>query len=155
MSYDEYIKPGSFLAADILGILIANHYKPIFGSSVVSVGYEPRWDIRFEKGVTMEVKEDKMATATCNAAIEFWNTRKNAASGLLATGAQLWIHCVPYGKILQCHEIETKRLQKLCFETGKIVSGGDSNGNLIKLIPLQELKKISQKIFELRGLSHE
>jgi predicted metalloenzyme YecM len=51
---------------------------------------------------------------------------------------------------LRCYEIETKQLLKLCLETGHVVSGGDFNGNLIKLIPLQELKKICSNEFDLK-----
>lgn len=149
MNFNEYI------SADILGVLIARHYERQHGASVVSVGLAPKWDIQFKDGSTFEVKEDKKAAETLNAAIEYWNVKRNAATGILSTQASVWLHCVPNGSGLHCYEIETKRLLRLCIETGNVVSGGDFNGNLMKLIPLQELKKICSNEFDLEmGYNH-
>lgn len=42
-----------------------------------------------------EVKFDRMAARTGNLALEYWNSRQDKASGLLATGADIWVHVLP------------------------------------------------------------
>jgi hypothetical protein len=138
-----------YIAADFLGVLVARHYELQHGASVVSVGLAPKWDIQFKDGITMEIKEDIKAAETLNAAIEYWNTKRNIPTGILLTQASIWLHCVPNGQGLRCYEIETKRLLKMCFESGVVMSGGDYNSNLMKLIPLQEMKKICSNEFDL------
>jgi hypothetical protein len=140
-----------YLAADFLQVLIARHYEREHGASVVSVGNAPKWDIRFNDGTTAEVKCDVAAAQTLNAAVEFWDSRRNKPTGILETEAKLWIHCVPEGDCLRCYEVETKRLLRLCFECGSVKSGGDYNSSLIKIIPLQEIQGTCNSDFVLQN----
>lgn len=140
-----------FLSADLLGVVVAHHLGQRHGSSVVSVGYAPKWDIHFASGLTIEVKFDKATAVTGNCCIEFWDLKKNKPSGILATEASTWIHCVLEGGSVHCYEIDTKWLLRLCIEAGQTKVGGDGNGVLMKLIPLQNLREISTDDYVLRG----
>ena len=141
-----------FTDADFLQVIIARHYEREHGASVVSIGLAPKWDIRFNDGFTLEIKCDALAAQTGNAAIEFWNSRKNKGSGILETEAQYWLHCIPEGDALKCFLLETKRLLKLCIECGMVRTGGDYNASMMKLIPVAEIQKISDSEFLLEGL---
>jgi hypothetical protein len=99
----------------------------------------------------MEVKVDSMAAKTLNAAIEYWDSRRNKPTGILETTARLWLHCVPEGDGLRCYELDTKRLIKLCLEAGSVATGGDFNSSQLKLIPLQQVAAISNSDFVLKG----
>lgn len=139
-----------FLSADLLAVAIARHYEQRFGSSVVSIGYAPKYDIRFADGTTFEIKFDGLAAVTGSAAVEYWN-KKSGASGILTTEAKLWVHAIPENGSIRCFEIETKKLLKLVIESGQVKDGGNRNESLLKLIPLQSLKDISSDDFLLRG----
>ena len=145
------MQANSYLNADILQCSVARHYEGEHGASVVSVGFAPRWDIQFKDGKTMEVKVDSLAAQTYNAAVEYWDTRRNKATGILETEADLWLHCVPEGSGLRCYEIPRTKLLKLCIEAGQLRTGGDFDASCMKLIPLQEIKKISNTEFVLNG----
>jgi hypothetical protein len=140
-----------FSSADILQLLIARYFEREFGPSVVSVGNAPKWDIKFSSGISMEVKCDTTAARTGNAAIEYWDTRRNKPSGILETEASWWLHCVPQGRGLRCFKVSTKRLSKLCFERGEIRNGGDFNASCMKLIDLDRLKEESDSDFLLEN----
>jgi len=139
----------SFEKYDLIQCRIARFYEREHGASVVSIGFAPKWDIRFTDGATVEVKVDELAAKTLNAAIEFWDVRRNIGTGILATEAQLWLHCVPQGEGLRCYELKTKTLLRLCFETGSVRDGGDNGASRMKLIPLQELVAVSERDFIL------
>ena len=136
-----------YLAADLLQVLIARHYEPRYGNSFVCIGNFPGYDIKFSSGQTAEVKCDRSAVETGNACIEYWF--KNRASGILATSASFWLHIVPEGSKFVCYEMDTKRLLRLCLETGRVKAGGDSGLSLFKLIPLERIKEISSQVFVL------
>jgi hypothetical protein len=138
-----------YLDADLLQCCVARHYEKQHGASLVSVGFAPKWDIRFKDNFTMEIKVDSMAAKTFNAAIEYWDLRRGKSTGILETEAMLWLHCIPEGDGLRCYEIDTRRLQRLCFEKGEIRTGGDNNSSVLKLIPLQMIREISNQDFWL------
>jgi hypothetical protein len=143
-----------YLSADIVQCAIARHYEKSHGASVVSIGFAPRWDIKFQDGVTLEVKCDVSAARTLNAAIEFWDTRRNKPTGILESEAAVWLHCIPEGDTLRCFELDRKRLLRLCIECGEVKSGGDFNSSLMKVIPLQEIQRISNCDFVLNEGIH-
>ncbi|MFH0990272.1 MAG: hypothetical protein V1799_09705 [bacterium] len=138
-----------FTSADILQCIIARYFEGEHGASTVSIGFAPKWDIRFSDGSTWEIKFDSMARSTLNAAIEYWDTRRNKATGILETEASKWLHLVPDGNGIQCYEMNTVDLIRLCFECGKVKAGGDYDASLMKIIPLQDIKRISIKHFYL------
>ncbi len=141
-----------FVTADLLALCLARHLETKHGASVVAVGREPRWDICFLHGggLAVEVKCDARACVSQLCAVEYWNTR-SGASGILATEAKTWIHCVPEDGGLHCYEVDTKRLLKLIIETGEVKSGGNGSASLMKLVPLRALKEISNEDYMLRG----
>jgi hypothetical protein len=141
----------SFTDADFVQFIVGRHYEPKFGNGFVSFGNYPQFDIKFERGPSLEVKVDTKAQQTGNAAIEYWNTRKDKPSGILETTATLWIHIVPFETGLTCYEVDTKRLLRLCLETPHEARGGDNSASLLKLIPLLRLKAISSQVFQLNN----
>jgi hypothetical protein len=140
-----------YQTADFLQVLIARHFEKERGPSVVSVGNCPGFDIRWKNGTAAEVKLDTLAAKTFNACIEFWNNRKNCPSGILATNTDVWLHCVPEGNTLRCYEVNTKRLLRLCLETGRVENGGDFGASMFKLIPMAALAQIANDTFKLEG----
>jgi hypothetical protein len=140
-----------YSTADFLQVVIARHYAREHGASVVSVGNAPKWDIKFNDGTTLEIKCDTIAARTGNAAIEFWNARREKPTGILETEAEYWLHCIPEGDALKCFLIETKRLLKLCLECGMVRTGGDYDASVMKIIPVDEIQKISDSSFLLEG----
>ena len=140
-----------YTSADLIQVAVARHYEQDHGASAVSIGNAPEWDIKFSDGFTVEVKVDALAAQYYNAAIEFWDTRRNKPTGILGTEAQIWLHCVPEGDALRCYELQTKQLLKLCLETGEVKPGGDNHSSLLKLIPMQKISATSQAEFTLRG----
>lgn len=140
-----------YLSADILQCAVARRYEKEHGASVVSIGNAPKWDIRFSDGTTLELKLDEMAQYTLNAAVEFWDTRRDKPTGILGTEAKLWVHLVPEGEALRCYELDTKRLQRLCIEVGETRTGGDYNSSLLRIIPLQRIREISNQDFLLKS----
>jgi hypothetical protein len=48
--------------------------------------------LKLDKEYTAEIKADLMGARTGNIALEFWNSRKNEASGISATKSDLWFH---------------------------------------------------------------
>ncbi len=138
-----------FSAQDYIQVLIARHYEKERGASFVSVGNVPEFDVRFKNQTSIEIKVDTTAARTHNACIEFWDVRRSKPTGILETQATDWLHCVPEGDTLRCYEMDTKKLLKLCFECGQVKSGGDYNASLLKLIPLQEIREISNSDFVL------
>lgn len=129
--------------------MVAHHYEPERGPCLVSVGCFSEWDIKFADGTAMEVKLDFAAETTGNAAVEYWDKRRNKPTGILATEADLWLHCIPRGSLIQCYEIDVKKLQKLCIEEGERKRGGDGNSSLLKLIPVERLQRISNAEFDI------
>jgi hypothetical protein len=141
-----------YSTADFLQCVIARHYEKEHGASVVSIGLAPKWDIRFNDGITLEIKCDTAAARTGNAAIEFWNAHREKPSGILETEAQYWLHCIPESDALRCFMLQTKRLLKLCIECGMVQTGGDFDASVMKLIPVDDIRRISDSEFLLEGL---
>jgi hypothetical protein len=138
-----------FETADILAVAVARHFAREHGSSFVAVGFSPAWDVKFQNGRTYEIKLDLQATRTHNACIEFWDSRRNCPSGVLATQASHWLHCVRENGGIRCYEIEVRKLLKLCIQCGTVKQGGDFNSSVLKLIPMNIVAAASTRDFLL------
>lgn len=94
------------------------------------------YDLEFtfdSKKKTAEVKFDMMAQKTGNLAIEYWNSKKDSASGIMATKAHLWIVCLLDDVNITIWATTVKMLKRFLSETQpkKIISrGGDNNAEL-------------------------
>lgn len=85
------------------------------------------------KYITFEVKYDLYASKSGNWAIEYWNSKKNQASGIMATKADWWIHVVNEENLPVLYAITVTELKAFLdknkpFRT--ISSGGDNNADL-------------------------
>jgi hypothetical protein len=138
-----------FEKTDIIELRIARHYEPVRGTSWKAIGNIPSYDLKFANGDTLECKLDERAESSRRVCIEFWDTNRGP-SGITATTASHWVHCIPDGKVLKCYETTTKKLLRLCIESdAHIVSGGDDNVSRMKLIPFNDFKTIIDDEFEL------
>lgn len=91
------------------------------------------YDLSFENrevNFKIEVKNDKYAARSGNVALEIHNSRKNSASGLYATKAEIWAHLFNDGVYLGSVE-EMKRFAQNNEPKKRIISGGDGNANLL------------------------
>lgn len=94
------------------------------------------YDIEFEisgKKRTAEVKFDMMAEKTGNLAIEYWNSKKDTASGISATKANLWIICILDDINITMWATSVKSMKKFLEENTpkRIISkAGDKNAEL-------------------------
>lgn len=95
--------------------------------------YDIELDVRGKKR-TAEVKFDMMAEKTGNLAIEYWNSRKDTASGISATKANLWIICVLDDVNITIWATSVK-VMKSFLDTNepkrRISKGGDKNAELM------------------------
>lgn len=83
---------------------------------------------------TCEVKYDAMSMKTGNIAIETWNTKKDAASGITVTKADLWVIVLIEGGGLQAHACKVSKLREFVAAAKpfkSIKNGGDKNANLL------------------------
>lgn len=94
------------------------------------------YDIELEvagKKRTAEVKFDMMAEKTGNLAIEYWNSKKDTASGISATKAHLWIICILDDVHITIWATSVKTMKKF-LDTNepkrKISKAGDKNAEL-------------------------
>lgn len=94
------------------------------------------YDIELEvsgKKRTAEVKFDMMAEKTGNLAIEYWNSKKDTASGITATKAHLWIICILDDVHITMWATSVKTMKKFLEENTpkRIISkAGDKNAEL-------------------------
>lgn len=94
-----------------------------------------------KKKFTCEVKFDSMACQTGNLAIEWWNSKKDAPSGLTVTKANLWVHLIRDGSNIAVFIINTSKLRNFVNNTQAfkdIEKGGDNNASL-KLFKLDDI----------------
>lgn len=95
------------------------------------------------KSLTLEVKYDKLQAKTGNVAVEFYNTRKNAPSGIEATKSDLWVFVLDNPTTVW---IAKTCVLKHYFHSnyGRVIrSGGDNNSNM----KLFRSEKILKEIF--------
>lgn len=87
-----------------------------------------------EKEFHVEVKTDYMAQKTGNIAIEYYNSNKDATSGIFATEADIWAHCLKDGDNMTVWITPVEKLKNFVnTETPyKIIErGGDGNAELL------------------------
>lgn len=95
------------------------------------------YDIEFEvrgKKRTAEIKFDMMAEKTGNLAIEYWNSKKDSASGITATKAHIWIICILDDVNITIWATSVKVMKKFLDTTEpkrRISKGGDKNAELM------------------------
>jgi hypothetical protein len=132
-----------FLKSDALECAVARGLEEKYGRLFKAIGFCPEFDLRSDC-TTFEIKVDATAVRTFNGCIEFWNTKKNQPSGIGATKAEYWVHCIPDGEDgLQCYVIPTATLlHEVIQSTGK-KSGGDFSASEFALIPMIRMKEIS------------
>jgi hypothetical protein len=113
----------------------------------LSVGRFSQFDFCSQsKKNSVEVKVDSTAVRTGNLAIEYWNTSLNEPSGILSTKANLWLHCVDFGKDIQCFEFNVCDVRKCAIELGLIKEIENSR---FKIIPIEQLKKYVRREFKI------
>lgn len=107
------------------------------------------YDIEFligKKKHTAEIKFDYMSVKTGNLAIEYWNSKKNTASGISATKANIWIHCILDSGNITAWVANTKELTDYIRDnTAKknIIGAGDNNA----CIYLYDVDKMLAAVF--------
>lgn len=123
-----------------------------FGYSASKYDETKDYDIFFEykkKKVYGEVKNDVMAEKTGNFAIEFWNVKKNTASGISNCKSHLWFH-IAANQIWMANTQDLKTYTEQVAPKRIITMGGDANASL-KLYPLAMIGEI----FSLVGLTQK
>lgn len=98
---------------------------------------------------TIEVKNDVMATKTGNVAIEYWNSRKNAPSGLTVTKANIWAHKID-GEVWICSVPSLKKFVETNKPLRIIEGGGDDNADLY----LYKIEDFISNCIKLKEISH-
>lgn len=80
--------------------------------------------------LTFEVKFDLFAARSGNIAIEIWNTKKNAPSGLMATTSDFWVQVLSEKEIWVC---KTSDLRATIDRVTPLrqVDGGDNNSRML------------------------
>lgn len=82
---------------------------------------------------TFEVKYDIYSERSGNIAIEFWNSKKNAPSGINVTKADYWVHILPNNGKMNAYITTVKTLKDFIKSTPAcrtIFDGGDKNANI-------------------------
>lgn len=110
-----------------------------------TVGKNIKYDLECEY-FTIEVKNDIYAAKSGNLAIEFFNSKSNKPSGIMATEADFWVH-LACGSIFFCLVSELKEFLDNNTPDRIIQKGGDGNASLMLYVlesmcpPFEELTK--------------
>ncbi len=125
------------------------------------------YDLKFKIGkeeYRCEVKYDIMAARTSNLAIEYWNSRLEKPSGILATKAEIWAVVINDCGNMTLWMISTEKLRKFIDNNNpKAVKKnvGDGNANILlyddsfileeftRLDDISEEKKFKKKLKEV------
>jgi hypothetical protein len=94
---------------------------------------------------TIEVKADRMAPSTGNVAVEF--SYRGQPSGIMATSAVFW--CIA---VNDCGYIVRVDVLRRLAERFSAIPAGDGKRAVVRLVPLDELKRIAREI-HLPGVS--
>jgi hypothetical protein len=100
--------------------------------------------------ISFEVKNDVMSGKTGNLAIEYWNSKKNAPSGVMATKASYWVHKFN-GKLHYCLVADLKNFLDKTPPKRIIKSGGDDNADLF----LYTIETIETILKPIQGVTRE
>lgn len=91
-----------------------------------------------------EVKNDAMASKTGNFALEYWNVKKNAPSGFMASKAHIWFHLVK-GDVWATSLKNLRNFTDMVKPKRIIEVGGDDNASLM-LYPLDKIGEVFHKL---------
>lgn len=124
-----------FLKSKSLGDIGEDYVSNILtkiGVEVEKSGKNPDYDLACKLKRTkfkIEVKYDWMAQKTGNLAIEYYNTKKCAPSGIDATKADIWCVCLEDGNNVTAWFVPTKLIRQYMKDNPphREVSGGDKN----------------------------
>lgn len=125
-------KPKEFAQGKKGENMVSDLFSKIGGKSVIPEKFSKYHDLELElanKKFTGEVKYDNMGQRTGNIALEFWNSKQNAPSGITATKATLWFHIFK-DEIWVANTIALKLYIQNNTPNKIIFSGGDNNANL-------------------------
>jgi len=142
-----------FLASKAFGDKGENAVKCLLDSIGVDVNLKGKgieYDLECKlkrKKFTIEVKYDWMAQKTGNLAIEYYNTKKNAPSGIDATEADIWCVCLEDGENITIWMTPTSLLRRHIKENKpyRTVEGGDNN-SAMKLYRQDDILSIFVRI---------
>jgi hypothetical protein len=107
------------------------------------------YDIEFLIGktkYTAEIKFDYMSVKTGNLAIEYWNSKKNTASGITSTKATIWVHCILDSGNITAWVANTIELTNYIRDNKPkktIIGAGDNNA----CIHLYDVDKMLKDVF--------
>lgn len=125
-------KPKEFAQGSKGEKMVIDLLSKVGGKSVIPEKPLKSHDLEIELGnkkFTGEVKYDLMGHRTGNIALEFWNSKQNAPSGITATKADLWFHIFKE-EIWVANTISLKVYIQNNQPNKIIFSGGDNNANL-------------------------
>jgi len=125
-------KPREFAQGSKGEQMVMDLLSQVGGKSVIPDKPQKSHDLEIElsnKKFTGEVKYDLMGGKTGNIALEFWNSKQDAPSGITATKADLWFHIFKE-EIWVANTIALKIYIQNNIPNKIIFSGGDNNANL-------------------------
>ena len=133
----------------LLEDLVAERYASKFKRPFYVVrGNFKDYDVASLSGdILIEVKFDSKSISTGNFAIEY--SYRGEPSGIKATKADYFVLIVPRGKELVCHEVDVRTLLSV-LESMYLVTGGDGDRSMMKLLPVSYLPQISSDTFILK-----
>jgi hypothetical protein len=128
--------------------LVAEHSARVTGEVVwIPVGLFRDFDgITASKNLRFEVKCDVAAAESFNLAIE--RSYRAHPSGISATQANVWVHCVPIGDNLFCYEFDVADL-RAALQGRSVVHGGDRGASELYLVPMAEAARIARRRFTI------
>lgn len=144
----------SFINGKIAEDLVEGLFKDLGCDTERAKGEFPDWDLKCKlkrKKFTAEIKYDIMACLTGNLAIEFRNSKQNKPSGIEATKANLWVHCIKDGEHITIWITSVSKLKEYIavYEPRRTVfNAGDDNADLY-LYKDDEILSIFTKIDHL------
>lgn len=125
-------KPKEFWQGNKGEQLVVSLIIKLGGNAIQPEKFSKFHDLEIEldnKKFTGEVKYDLMGHRTGNIALEFWNSKQDAPSGITATKADVWFHIFEE-KIWAAQTLALRMYIQNNKPDKTIFSGGDKNANL-------------------------
>jgi hypothetical protein len=137
-----------FDVAHLAEWLVAAHYARRLNEVVfIAVGYYKAFDaVTLSKRLRFEIKTDLLAASSFNLAFE--KTYRTHPSGIAATQANVWVHCVPIGENFFCYEFDVETL-RAALQGRRVVHGGDDRASELYLLPMSEAARLARRRFTL------
>lgn len=133
----------------IIELEVADYFSKKLGEPVfVPVGcFTPFDGISQSKKSSFEVKFEQQAAETGNLCIEY--SCRGRPSGLAATQASAWIHCLPLNcERITCFQFDVEWLRET-LALFPLLSGGDNKLSRFKLLPVHLAEKLKQDKFTI------